>query len=90
MSNIIRTRIHRGLDVENLLALLIHVYSLAGTQIRFSTQQERRLEESIADAIFEDFQILKESSLMNTKSAYQRNLLLLGTYYLRYILLKIF
>ncbi|XP_068969221.1 sec1 family domain-containing protein 2-like isoform X1 [Bombus flavifrons] len=78
LSNIIRTRIHRGLDVENLLALLIHVYSLAGTQIRFSTQQERRLEESIADAIFEDFQILKESPLMNTKSTYQRNLLLLG------------
>ncbi|KAK1119372.1 hypothetical protein K0M31_013206 [Melipona bicolor] len=79
LSNIIRTRVHRGLDIENLLALLIHVYALAGTQIRFSTQQERRLEESIATAIFEDLEMLKKNSSTNTKSAYQRNLLLLGT-----------
>lgn len=80
MSNIIRTRIHRGLDIENLLALLIHIYALAGTQIRFSTQQELQLEESIADAIFEDLQILKENPLNSTKSIYQRTLLLLGIY----------
>ncbi|KAF3427320.1 hypothetical protein E2986_00335 [Frieseomelitta varia] len=79
LSNIIRTRVHRGLDIENLLALLVYVYALAGTQIRFSTQQERRLEESIAVAIFEDLETLKKNSLTNTKSAYQRNLLLLGT-----------
>lgn len=79
LSNIIRTRVQRGLDIENLLALLIHVYALAGTQIRFSTQQERRLEESIATAIFEDLEMLKKNSSTNTKSAYQRNLLLLGT-----------
>ncbi|KOX67720.1 Sec1 family domain-containing protein 2 [Melipona quadrifasciata] len=72
LSNIIRTRVHRGLDIENLLALLIHVYALAGTQIRFSTQQERRLEESIATAIFEDLEMLKKNSSTNTKSAYQR------------------
>ncbi|KOC65885.1 Sec1 family domain-containing protein 2 [Habropoda laboriosa] len=78
LSNIIRTRIHKGLDIENLLALLTHVYALAGTQIRFSTQQEHQLEESIADAIFEDFQILKRNPLTSTKSAYQRTLLLLG------------
>ncbi|CAK9821674.1 Sec1 family domain-containing protein 2 [Anthophora retusa] len=78
LSNIIRTRIHRGLDIEHLLALLTHVYSLAGMQIRFSMQQENQLEESIADAIFEDFQILKENPSVGSKSAYQRTLLLLG------------
>ncbi|XP_017757296.1 PREDICTED: sec1 family domain-containing protein 2-like isoform X2 [Eufriesea mexicana] len=80
LSNIIRTRIHRGLDIENLLALLIHIYALAGTQIRFSTQQELQLEESIADAIFEDLQVLKENPLNSTKSIYQRTLLLLGVH----------
>ncbi|CAL7948136.1 unnamed protein product [Xylocopa violacea] len=78
LSNIIRTRSHRGLDIENLLALLIHVYALAGTQIRFSTQQESQLKDSIADAILDDFQILKENPLPSTKSSYQRTLLLLG------------
>ncbi|XP_076627268.1 sec1 family domain-containing protein 2 [Colletes latitarsis] len=78
LSNVIRTRIDRGLDTENLLALLIHVYALAGTQIRFSAQQERQLEESIADAVFEDLQIFKENPSTNTTSTYQRTLLLLG------------
>ncbi|XP_043254412.1 sec1 family domain-containing protein 2-like [Colletes gigas] len=78
LSNVIRTRIDRGLDTENLLALLIHVYALAGTQIRFSAQQERQLEESIADAVFEDLEIFKENPSTNTTSTYQRTLLLLG------------
>ncbi|XP_053988357.1 sec1 family domain-containing protein 2-like isoform X1 [Hylaeus volcanicus] len=78
LSDVIQTRIDRGLDTENLLALLIHVYALAGTQIRFSTQQERQLEESIADAIFEDLKIFKENPSANTTSTYQRTLLLLG------------
>nr|XP_012152239.1 PREDICTED: sec1 family domain-containing protein 2-like isoform X2 [Megachile rotundata] len=78
LSNIVRTRIQRGLDIENLLALLTHIYALAGTQIRFSMQQERQLEESIADAIFEDFQILKENPLLTSKkSTYQLTLSLL-------------
>ncbi|XP_016921753.2 sec1 family domain-containing protein 2 isoform X2 [Apis cerana] len=47
-------------------------------QIQFSAQQEHQLEESIANAIFEDLQILKKNPLINTKSAYQRTLLLLG------------
>ncbi|KAG6798182.1 sec1 family domain-containing protein 2 isoform X1 [Apis mellifera caucasica] len=78
LSNIICTRIHRGLDIDNLLALLIYIYALAGTQIQFSAQQEHQLEKSIANAIFEDLQILKKNPLINTKSAYQRTLLLLG------------
>lgn len=41
-------------------------------------QQERQLEESIADAIFEDFQILKENPLLTSKkSTYQLTLSLL-------------
>ncbi|XP_015435849.1 PREDICTED: sec1 family domain-containing protein 2-like isoform X2 [Dufourea novaeangliae] len=77
LSNIIRTRIHRGLDIENLFALLIHVYALAGTQIQFSSQQEQQLEESIADAIFEDYEVLKRSPSTNTISTYRRTLQLL-------------
>ncbi|XP_029050219.1 sec1 family domain-containing protein 2-like [Osmia bicornis bicornis] len=77
LSNIIRTRLQRGLDIENLLALLTHIYALAGTQIRFSAQQERQLEESIADAIFEDFQMLKKHPLTSKKSTYQLTLSLL-------------
>lgn len=74
-----RTRIHRGLDVENLLALLVHIYALAGTEIRFSAQQEHRLQESIADAIFQDLEILKENPSADTASTYRRSLPLLGT-----------
>ncbi|XP_076233263.1 sec1 family domain-containing protein 2 isoform X5 [Calliopsis andreniformis] len=61
LSNVVRTRIQRGLDVENLLALLIHVYALAGTQIRFSAEQELQLEESLAHAVYEDFVTLREN-----------------------------
>ncbi|XP_076377338.1 sec1 family domain-containing protein 2 isoform X2 [Megalopta genalis] len=78
LSNVIRTRLHRGLNIENLLALLIHVYALTGTQIRFSTQQEQQLEQSIADAIFEDFEIFEKNPSTNKISASQRSLLLLG------------
>nr|XP_033321939.1 sec1 family domain-containing protein 2-like isoform X1 [Megalopta genalis] len=78
LSNVIRTRLHRGLNIENLLALLIHVYALTGTQIRFPTQQEQQLEQSIADAIFEDFEIFEKNPSTNKISASQRSLLLLG------------
>ncbi|XP_078044583.1 sec1 family domain-containing protein 2 isoform X2 [Augochlora pura] len=78
LSNVIRTRLLRGLTIENLLALLIHVYALTGTQIRFSMQQEQQLEESIADAIFEDFEIFVKNPSTNKLSASQRSLLLSG------------
>lgn len=62
--------------MENLLPLLINVYALAGTQIQFSGQQEGRLEESIAEAVFEDIKILqKNSSTVKTPSIYQRALM---------------
>lgn len=79
LSNIIRTRKSRSLDMENLLALLIHIYSLAGIEIRFGPQQERCLEDAIADAILEDMQQLTENASTEQSSVYQETLLLLGT-----------
>jgi len=59
------------------LALLVHIYALAGTEIQFSLQQEQQLKEAITDAIFEDITKLKEN--MNSKmSVYQQTLLLFG------------
>lgn len=40
--------------MENLIALLIHVYSLAGTEIHFSNQQEELLESTLTKALAED------------------------------------
>ncbi|XP_018045740.1 PREDICTED: sec1 family domain-containing protein 2-like [Atta colombica] len=75
LSNIIKTREKRGLDTDNILALLVHIYALAGTEIQFSFQQEQQLKEAIIDAIFEDITKLKEN--MNSKmSVYQQTLLL--------------
>ncbi|XP_046740275.1 sec1 family domain-containing protein 2-like [Diprion similis] len=54
LSNIIKTRATRGLSIENLLGLLVYIYALAGTEIRFIEQQEKQLEEALAEAIYED------------------------------------
>lgn len=77
-SNIIRTREKRGLDTDNILALLVHIYALAGTEIQFSPQQEQQLKEAIADAIFEDIAKLNENPVNNKMSVYQQTLLLFG------------
>lgn len=77
-SNIIKTREKRGLDTDNILALLVHIYALAGTEIQFSLQQEQQLEEAIIDAIFEDITKLKENTMYNKMSMYQQTLLLFG------------
>lgn len=78
-SNIIRTREKRGLDTDNILALLVHIYALAGTEIQFSSQQEQQLKESIADAVFEDIMKLNKNVVSNNKmSVYQQTLLLFG------------
>ncbi|XP_025158914.1 sec1 family domain-containing protein 2 isoform X2 [Harpegnathos saltator] len=76
-SNIVRTREKRGLDTDNILALLVHIYALTGTEIQFSSQQEQQLKESIADAIYEDMMKLNEN-VMNKMSVYQQTLLLFG------------
>ncbi|KAH0951848.1 hypothetical protein HN011_000429 [Eciton burchellii] len=77
-SNIIKTREKRGLDTDNILALLVHIYALAGTEIQFSSQQEQQLKETIADAIFEDTTKLNENTINSKMSVYQQTLLLLG------------
>lgn len=78
MSNIIKTREKRGLDTDNILALLVHIYALAGTEIQFSPQQEQQLKESIADAVFEDIIKLNENTMNKKMSVYQQTLLLFG------------
>ncbi|XP_035735392.1 sec1 family domain-containing protein 2-like isoform X2 [Vespa mandarinia] len=77
LSNIIRTRHDRKLDTENLLALLIYVYALAGTEIHFSPAQEQLLEESLSMAFYEDMKVFNESTDI-TNGVYQQILLLLG------------
>ncbi|KAI4484821.1 hypothetical protein M0804_007387 [Polistes exclamans] len=77
LSNIIKTRNDRKLDTENLLALLIYVYALAGTQIHFSPAQEQLLEESLSTALYEDIQVFNESTNI-TNRIYEQILLLLG------------
>ncbi|XP_070511572.1 sec1 family domain-containing protein 2 isoform X2 [Cardiocondyla obscurior] len=75
LSNIIKTREKHGLNTDNILAFLVHIYALAGTEIQFSFQQEQQLEEAIADAIFEDITKLKENTAKT--SVYQQSLSLL-------------
>ncbi|XP_043681338.1 sec1 family domain-containing protein 2-like isoform X1 [Vespula pensylvanica] len=77
LSNIIKTRHDRKLDTENLLALLIYVYALAGTEIHFSPAQEQLLEESLSMAVYEDIKVFNESTDI-TNGVYQQILLLLG------------
>ncbi|KAK0098398.1 hypothetical protein PV326_008830 [Microctonus aethiopoides] len=78
ISNIIKMRHSRGIDMENLFVLLIHIYSLAGTEIHFSPQQEDQLKCALTDAIFEDIQEFNENVPTHEVSVYQQTLLLLG------------
>ncbi|XP_011167394.2 sec1 family domain-containing protein 2 isoform X1 [Solenopsis invicta] len=79
LSNIIKTREKRGLDTDNILTLLVHIYALTGTEIQFSIQQEQQLEKAITDAVFEDITKLKENTINSEMSVYQQTLLLFGT-----------
>ncbi|XP_045448073.1 sec1 family domain-containing protein 2-like [Melitaea cinxia] len=54
ISHLIKTRKHRNISFENLLALLVHVYSLVGTEVMFNKQHEESLQKSISAAIYED------------------------------------
>ncbi|XP_012287131.1 sec1 family domain-containing protein 2 isoform X2 [Orussus abietinus] len=78
LSNIIKNRCTRGLDMENLLILLIHIFSLAGTEINFSAQQEEHLNEALKDAIYEDIKKCNETTPGHEMSIYYQTLLLLG------------
>lgn len=46
------------MPLECLLALLVHVYSLVGTEVSFSKQHEDSLTETLSVAIFEDHKSL--------------------------------
>ncbi|XP_011867005.1 PREDICTED: sec1 family domain-containing protein 2-like isoform X4 [Vollenhovia emeryi] len=76
LSSIIKTREKHGLHTDSILAFLMHIYALAGTEIQFAFQQEQQLEEAIADAIFEDIAKFKGNTV--TTSMYQQSLSLLG------------
>lgn len=64
--------------MEDLLVLLIYIYSISGTEIHFSNQQEQLLITSIENAIFEDIKKCNDSVLTHEVSVYQQTLLLLG------------
>lgn len=76
LSSIIKNREKHGLHTDSILAFLVHIYALAGTEIQFSLQQEQQLKEAITDAIFEDVTKLKENTMKT--SVYQQSLSLLG------------
>ncbi|XP_038209861.1 sec1 family domain-containing protein 2-like [Zerene cesonia] len=58
LSHLIKTRKDRNLPLGNLLALLVHVYSLTGTEVMFNKQHEDHLQETLNVAIFEDHKTL--------------------------------
>ncbi|KAM3965112.1 sec1 family domain-containing protein 2 [Aphomia sociella] len=58
ISHLIKTRKDRNLSLDSLLALLVHVYSLTGTEVSFSIQHEDSLTETLSVAIFEDHKYL--------------------------------
>lgn len=64
--------------MENLLALLIYLYAMAGPDIKFSEHQENGLKEALSGAIYEDIKKINETDLTNELSAYYQTLLLLG------------
>lgn len=58
MSTLIKSRKERNLPLDNLLALIIHIYSLGGTEVSFSKTHEQDLIEALSVAMFEDHKSL--------------------------------
>lgn len=54
IGHLIKSRKDRDLSLENLLALLVHVYSLTGTEVSFAKNHEDSLAETLSVALFED------------------------------------
>ncbi|KAG6444474.1 sec1 family domain-containing protein 2 [Manduca sexta] len=54
ISHLIKLRKDRNLPLDCLLALIVHIYSLTGTEVSFSKQHEESLAETVSVAIFED------------------------------------
>ncbi|XP_059052148.1 sec1 family domain-containing protein 2-like [Achroia grisella] len=61
ISHLIKTRKERNLSLDSLLALIVYVYSLVGTEVSFSKQHEDSLIETLSVAIFEDHKQLFSS-----------------------------
>ncbi|KAL4716701.1 hypothetical protein ACJJTC_004820 [Scirpophaga incertulas] len=55
VTHLIKTRKEKNLPLESLLALITHIYSLAGTEVSFSKQHEDSLVETLNAAMFEDY-----------------------------------
>ncbi|CAH4028408.1 sec1 family domain-containing protein 2-like [Pieris brassicae] len=62
LSYLIKTRKDRNMQLKNLLALLVHVYSLAGTEVIFTSQHEEQLHQTLSVAMFEDHKDLFSNS----------------------------
>ncbi|XP_066993468.2 sec1 family domain-containing protein 2 isoform X1 [Anabrus simplex] len=54
LRKLIQTRHERQLTLRQLLSLLIHVYSLAGTTLKFSETEERQLHDALRWGIIQD------------------------------------
>lgn len=64
--------------MDNLLVLLIHVYSMVGNDINFPPQQEEQLRNSLAEAIFQDIKKCNEIESSEDLSVYHQTLILLS------------
>ncbi|XP_072949393.1 sec1 family domain-containing protein 2-like [Epargyreus clarus] len=74
IGHLIKTRKERNLPLENLLALIIHVYSLTGTEVVFNKQHEDSLVETLSVAIFEDRKTLfidDETGIMTPEESHE-------------------
>lgn len=64
--------------MDNLLVLLIHVYSMVGNDINFPPRQEEQLRNSLAEAIFQDMEKCNEVESSEDLSVYHQTLILLS------------
>nr|CAD7576545.1 unnamed protein product [Timema californicum] len=59
VTQLIKTRRERNLPLEDLLVVLVHLYSLAGTDITFSSQAEMLVQAAVQAALFQDRETLE-------------------------------
>nr|CAD7263734.1 unnamed protein product [Timema shepardi] len=59
VTQLIKTRRERNLPLEDLLVVLVHLYSLAGTDITFSSQTEMLVQAAVQAALFQDRETLE-------------------------------
>ncbi|XP_049873196.1 sec1 family domain-containing protein 2-like [Pectinophora gossypiella] len=71
ISQLIKTRKDRNLPLENLLALIVHVYSLTGTEVSFPAAHEVTLTETLSVALFEEHRNLLEGRVLSPEQCDQ-------------------